>query len=93
MCKKLFVRIFLLFCDTRTNVWHTFLDPPDMTNFEQSGSRIPEAESVKVTLSLRVTSYLTKTENRTKELKSTALTILPKKTDFLQKISKIILLT
>ena len=64
-----------------------------MTNFEQSGSRIPEAESVKVTLSLRVTFYLTKTENRTKELKSTALTILPKKTDFLQKISKIILLT
>ena len=88
MCKKLFVRIFLLFCDTRTNVWHIFLDPPDMTNFEQSGSRIPEAESVKVTLSLRVTSYLTKTENRTKELKSTALTILPKKLIFCKKSAK-----
>ena len=35
-------------------------------NLEQSRSRIPYAQSVKLTFSLTVTFYLTKTENRTK---------------------------
>ena len=34
-----------------------------MANLEPSGSRIPEAESVKLTFSLKVTFNLTKTEN------------------------------
>ena len=37
-----------------------------MENLEQSGSRIPNAWSVKLTFWLRVTFYLRKTENRTK---------------------------
>ena len=37
-----------------------------MVNLEQSGSRIPDAQSVKLTFSLTVTFYLIKTENRTK---------------------------
>ena len=36
-------------------------------NLEQSGSRIPEAEFVKLIFSLIVIFYLTKTENRTKK--------------------------
>ena len=39
-----------------------------MANLEQSRSRIPDVESVKLTFSLRITFYLTKTENRTKKL-------------------------
>ena len=38
-----------------------------MANLEQSGSRIPNAWSVKLTFWLAVTFYLTKTENRTKK--------------------------
>ena len=37
-----------------------------MVNLEQSGSRISDAESVKLTFSLTVTFYLIKTENRNK---------------------------
>ena len=36
-------------------------------NLEQSGSRIPDAQTVKLIFSLIVTFYLTKTENRTKK--------------------------
>ena len=35
-------------------------------NLEQSGNQIPDAESVKLIFSLKVTFYLVKTENRTK---------------------------
>ena len=38
-----------------------------MANLEQSGSRIPEAQSVKLIFSLNVIFRLTKTENRTKK--------------------------
>ena len=38
-----------------------------MTNLEQSGSRVPEAWSLKLTFSLTVTFWLTKTENRAKK--------------------------
>ena len=38
-----------------------------MVNLEQSGNRIPHAQSVKLTFSLIVTFYLTKVENRTKK--------------------------
>ena len=38
-----------------------------MANLEQTGSRIPDAYSAKLTFSLTVTFYLTKTENRTKK--------------------------
>ena len=38
-----------------------------MVNLEQSESWIPDALSVKLTFSLKVTFYLTKTENRTKK--------------------------
>ena len=56
-------------------------------NFEQSGSRIPEAYL------LIVTSYLSKTENRIKKIFNTALTLLllvkvlfwPKNADFFAK--------
>ena len=57
-----------------------------MANLEQSRSRIPEASSVKLTFSLTVTFYLTKTN-----VSNTALTLLPKSC-FLEKnvdISKI----
>ena len=37
-----------------------------LVNLEQSGGRIPDAESVKVMFSVKVTFHLTKTENRTK---------------------------
>ena len=37
-----------------------------MATLEQSGSRIPDAESAKLIFSLTVTFCLTKTENRTK---------------------------
>ena len=46
-----------------------------MANLEQS-SRIPNAESVKITFSLIVTFYLTKLENKTKKISNTALTLL-----------------
>ena len=36
-------------------------------NLDQSGNRIPDAQSVKLILPLIVTFYLTKTENRTKK--------------------------
>ena len=38
-----------------------------MANLEQSGSRIPEAQPVKLIFSLIATFYLTKTENKTKK--------------------------
>ena len=65
-----------------------------MANLEQSGSRIPDAESVKLRFSSIVIFYLTKTENRTKKSFNTALIILlsvkvlflPKNSDFLQKM-------
>ena len=38
-----------------------------MANLEQSGSRIPDTRSVRLTFSLTVTFYLTKTEDRTKK--------------------------
>ena len=38
-----------------------------MANLKQSGSRIPDAWSVKLTFSLMVIFYLTKTENRNKK--------------------------
>ena len=38
-----------------------------MANLEQFGSRILDAESVKLIFSLIVTFYITKTENRTKK--------------------------
>ena len=38
-----------------------------MVSLEQSGSRIPDAEFVKLTFSLTVTFYLMKTEDRTKK--------------------------
>ena len=39
-----------------------------MANLEQSGSWIPDDLPVKFTLSLTITFYITKTENRTKKL-------------------------
>ena len=38
-----------------------------MVNLEQSGSRIPDAQSVKLRFSIIATFYRTKTENRTKK--------------------------
>ena len=38
-----------------------------MANSEQSGSRIPDASSAKLTFSLKVFFYLTKTGNRNKK--------------------------
>ena len=38
-----------------------------MANLEESGSQIPEAQSVQLIFSLIVTFYLTETENRTKK--------------------------
>ena len=38
-----------------------------MANLQKSGTRIPDAQSVKLTFSLVVTFYLTKNENRTKK--------------------------
>ena len=38
-----------------------------MSSLEQSGSWIPDADSVKLIFSLIVTFYITKTENRTKK--------------------------
>ena len=38
-----------------------------MANLGQSGSQIPDEQSVKFIFSLTVTFYLTKTENRTKK--------------------------
>ena len=53
---------------------------------EYSGSRVPDAESVKVMLSLIITFYLTKTEHRTKKLKHNSHTIaLSKGTNFVKK--------
>ena len=40
---------------------------PISTNLEQSGNRIPNAQSLKLIFSLIVTFYLTKTENGTKK--------------------------
>ena len=47
-----------------------------MANLEQSESHIPDAQSVKLVFSLMVTFYFTKTENRTKKISDTALTLL-----------------
>ena len=63
-----------------------------MANLNQFGSWIPSDQSVKLKFLLTVTSYLTKTENRTKE-SATQVTLLlwgkvlflPKTADFLQK--------
>ena len=38
-----------------------------MANLEQAGNWIPDAWSVKLLFSLKVTFHLTKTENRTKK--------------------------
>ena len=38
-----------------------------MTNLQPSGSRIPEAWFIKRTFSLRITTHLTKPQNRTKK--------------------------
>ena len=46
----------------------------DGENFD--GSRIPDARSTKLTFSLKVTCYLTKTENKTKKSFNTAVTLL-----------------
>ena len=46
-----------------------------MADLEQSGSRIPNAQPVKLTFSLTVTFHLTLTENRAKK-SLTALTLL-----------------
>ena len=62
-----------------------------MANLEQTGSRIPDAYSAKLTFSLTVTFYLTKTENRTKKFLTQLLhivfikevSIFAKKADFL----------
>ena len=37
-----------------------------MVNFQGPGRQIPDARSIKLTFSLKVTLYLTKAENRTK---------------------------
>ena len=65
-----------------------------MANLLQYGSRILPAWSVKLTSSLIVTLYVTKTENRTKNLLHSSHTIalskgtfLPKNTNFLHKKS------
>ena len=53
-----------------------------MVNLEQSWSWIPEAWSIKLTFSIKVTFYLTKTETRTKKyLKN----LYPKNVDFFPK--------
>ena len=41
-----------------------------MVNLEQSGSRIPDLQSVKRTFSLIITLYLTKTEIKTKKFQA-----------------------
>ena len=46
-----------------------------MANLEQSGSRIPDAWSVKLLFPLTVTFYTTKTENRTKNMEHSPHTI------------------
>ena len=46
-----------------------------MANSKQSGSQIPDAQSVKLTFSLTVTFYLTESANITKK-SVTALTLL-----------------
>ena len=58
-----------------------------MANLQPSGSRVPNAWSIKLTFSLTVTFYLTKTENRTKKwLKNSSHTIvLTKGTIFAKK--------
>ena len=57
-----------------------------MANLEQSGSRIPDSWSIKLTFSLIIIFYLTKTENRTKNLYHSSHTIaLSKSTIFAKK--------
>ena len=46
-----------------------------LANLEQSGGRIPDTESAKVMFSVIATFCLTKTENRTKKIFNTALTL------------------
>ena len=66
--------------------------PLFMANLEKSGNRIPGAESVKLTFSLEVTFYLTKTANRIQksltELSHYCFkaTIFVKNADFFQKM-------
>ena len=63
-----------------------------MANWEQSGSWILDAQSVKIKFLLKATFYLINTGNRTKKTSNTALTLLlrvkvsflPKNSDFLQ---------
>ena len=66
-----------------------------IVNLEQSGSRIPDAESAKLMFSLIVTFYLTKTKNRTKKsltqlsqycFELSKSTILPKNGNFLKEM-------
>ena len=47
-----------------------------MANLEQSGSRVPDAQSVKLIFSLAGTFYLKKTENRTRNSLRQTLTLL-----------------
>ena len=57
-----------------------------MTNLEQSGSQILDAQFVKRIFSLKVTFYLTKSENRTKNLQRSFHTIaLSKGSNFAEK--------
>ena len=48
-------------------LWRHLLFFQFTTNLVQSGSRIPDAQSVKIIFSLIVAFYLRKTENRTKK--------------------------
>ena len=56
-----------------------------MANLEQSGSRIPGAQSIKLTFSLRVTFYFTKAKNRTKKSITALKLLLCVKVPFLLK--------
>ena len=57
--KKVDVDVMSGSCDVIVIFWI-------FANLEQSGGRIPDAESAKVMFSVKVTFDLTKTENRTK---------------------------
>ena len=48
-------------CDVTVSVWVSF------ANLEQSGGRIPDTESAEIMFSVKITFFLTKTENRTKK--------------------------
>ena len=56
-----------------------------ISNQEQSGSRIPDAQSVKPTFSLKVFFYLTNTANRTNNLQHSSYTIALNKATIIAK--------